>query len=126
MLRKFNPEGVAAPPFYSHGVEASAAGRLLYRSGQVGVRADGSVGEGVAEQAAIAADNLKGVLAGAGMDTADIAKLTIYLTEEASLGAFAPGAASLLTNPPAAATLLVVKALAAPNLLIEIEAIAVR
>lgn len=126
MLRKFNPEGVAAPPFYSHGVEASAASRMLFVSGQVGVRADGSVGEGVTEQAAIAADNLKGVLAAAGMDTGDIAKLTIYLTEEASLAGFAPGAASLLTSPPAAATLLVVKALAAPNLLIEIEAIAVR
>jgi len=126
MLRKFNPEGVAAPPFYSHGVEASTAGRMLFISGQVGVRADGSVGADVAEQAAIAAENLKGVLAAADMDTADIAKLTIYLTEEASLATFAPGAASLLTNPPAAATLLVVKALAAPNLLIEIEAIAVR
>ena len=90
------------------------------------MRADGTVGEGVAEQAAIAAENLIGVLAGDGMAVADLAKLTIYLTEEASLAGFGPGAAALLSSPPAATTLLVVKALAAPNLLIEIEGIAVR
>ncbi len=60
------------------------------------------------------------------MDTSDLVKLTIYLTDEASLGGFAQPAAALLSQPPAATTLLIVKGLADPRLLIEIEAVAAK
>jgi 2-iminobutanoate/2-iminopropanoate deaminase len=126
MLRKFNPPGASPPPFYSHGAEVSGAPRMLFISGQVGVRTDGSVGEGIAEQTQIAVENLQAVLSEAGMDVGDIAKLGIYLTDEASMAGFASAAVPLLSTPPAATTLLIVKALASPGLLIEIEAVAVR
>lgn len=124
MLRKFNPEGVTPAPFYSYGVETSGPGRTLYISGQVGQRPDGSVAEGMRAQAEVAAANLQAVLAGAGMDLTDVAKMTIYLTDETQMGEFQAGAASLVVQPPAAVTLLVIKALASPALLVEIEAIA--
>ena len=126
MLRKFNPEGVPAPPFYSHGVEVRSADRWLYISGQVGARPDGTVGQGIGEQTAIAVENLKRVLAGAGMGVEDLVKLTIYLTDEADLPGFGPAGAALLSQPPAATTLLFVKGLAGPGLLIEIEAVAAK
>lgn len=126
MLRKFNPEGVTAPPFYSHGVEVHSPERWLYVSGQVGQRPDGSAGDGIGEQTAIAVQNLKRVLAGAGMGVEDLVKLTIYLTDEANLPGFGPAGATLLSQPPAATTLLIVKGLADPRLLIEIEAVAAR
>jgi enamine deaminase RidA (YjgF/YER057c/UK114 family) len=125
MLRKFNPEGVAASPAYSQGAEATSPQRILFVSGQVGIRRDGSIAEGVAEQARIAVENLNSVLADAGMSIDDVAKFTIYLTDESNLEGFMTSGISL-PSPPPAATLLFVKALASPQLLIEIEAVAVR
>ncbi len=126
MLTKFNPKGVAASPFYSHGVEAKSPQRLLFISGQVGQGPDGALAEGIGDQTRAAIGNLKAVLAGADMEIGDIAKMTIYLTDESSFEGFAAAGAPLLSNPPPAITLLYVKALASPATLIEIEAIAAR
>ncbi|PSJ50789.1 enamine deaminase RidA, partial [Mesorhizobium ephedrae] len=115
MLRKFNPEGVAASPAYSQGAEATSPQRILFVSGQVGIRRDGSIAEGVAEQARIAVENLNAVLADAGMSIDDVAKFTIYLTDESNLEGFMTSGISL-PSPPPAATLLFVKALASPQL----------
>ena len=125
MIRKFNPDGVHPPGApYSHGVEVTGPGKLLFVSGQVGVRPDGSVAEGIAEQARVATENLNAVLAAAGMDRSNIVKLTIYLTDEGNFPGFAQSAGGALPTEPPATTLLFVKALASPALLVEIEAIA--
>lgn len=126
MTRKFNPEGMTPPPFYSHGVEVQAGARMVFVSGQVGVRRDGTVADGIGEQAAVAIENLTAVLAAGGMTPADIVKSTIYLTDEANFEGFTVAAAPLLVQPPAATTLVYVKALASPSLLVEIEAVAAR
>ena len=126
MLRHLNPEGIAAPGPYSHGVEASSIQRMLFVSGQVGVRPDGSLAEGISEQTSVAAKNLTAVLADAGMTTSDVVKFTIFLTDESLLEGFMEAGAGLLPTPPPATTLVYVKALAAPALLVEIEAIAVK
>ena len=126
MLRKFNPEGMGASPFYSHGVEITSPQRMLFISGQVGVKRDGSVAEGIAEQTRVAIENLQAVLAGAQMDASNIVKSTIYLTDESLFEGFAAAGAPLLSSPPAATTLVYVKALASPALLVEIEAIAAK
>lgn len=126
MLRHLNPEGIAAPGPYSHGVEASAFQRMLFISGQVGIRPDGSLAEGIGEQTRVAIQNLGAVLAEAGMDTSNITKITIYLTDESQVGGFMEAGAGLLPVPPPATTLVYVKALAAPPMLVEIEAIAVK
>ena len=126
MLRKFNPPGASAPPFYSHGTEVTGAQRTLYISGQVGVGADGALGKGITEQTQLAAKNLQAVLAAADLTLADVAKFTIYMTDERNFDGFVQGATGLLSQPPAATTMLYVKALASPDMLIEIEAIAVK
>ena len=126
MLRHLNPEGIAAPGPYSHGVEASSIQRMLFVSGQVGVRPDGSLAEGISEQTSVAVKNLTAVLVDAGMDTSDIAKVTVFLTDESLLEGFMETGAGLLPTPPPATTLVYVKALATPALLVEIEAIAVK
>lgn len=126
MLRHLNPEGIAAPGPYSHGVEASSIQRMLFVSGQVGVGPDGSLAEGISEQTSVAVNNLTAVLADAGMDTSDIAKVTVFLTDEGLLEGFVETGAGLLPTPPPATTLVYVKALATPALLVEIEAIAVK
>lgn len=126
MLRKFNPAGLPAPVAYSQGVEATSFQKIVFVSGQVGVRADGSMAEGIQEQTRTAIANMNTVLADAGMDASNIAKATIYLTDESLLGDFMAAGGGLLPTPPPATTLLFVKALASPALLVEIEAIAVK
>lgn len=124
MSRKFNPKGVTPPAFYSHGVEVVSPQRLVFVAGQVGVRPDGSVAEGIAEQTRVAIGNLNTVLAEAGMDGSNIVKSTIYLTDESLMEGFVAAGGPLLPSPPPATTLVYVKALASPALLVEIEAVA--
>lgn len=125
MLRMINPAGYPVSPAYSHGAEATAPQRLLFISGQVGVDAEGKAGKDIAEQARLAVANVNAVLAEAGMDNRNLAKVTIYLTDESLLPGFMEAAGSALPVPPPATTLLIVKALAGPSLLVEIEGVAV-
>ena len=125
MLKMINPKGYPQSPSYSQGAEVTAPQRTLFVSGQVGVDAKGNVGADIGEQARIAVANLNAVLGEAGMDNRNLAKVTIYLTDESLLQGFMEAAGAALPSPPPATTLLIVKALAAPPLLVEIEAIAV-
>jgi 2-iminobutanoate/2-iminopropanoate deaminase len=126
MLQMLNNPNLQPPMGYSHAVEATGMQSMLFISGQVGVAADGSVPETVGEQATLAVANVNAMLAAAGMDNSNLAKVTIYLTDEAHLGPFMAAAGPTLPSPPPATTLLIVKGLAGPNLFVEIEAIAVR
>ena len=125
MHTPINPPGWPVHPFYSQAVETKAVQRTLFIAGQVGVGPDGKVPGGIAAQTRNALDNLVAVLAAGGMTPANIVKFTIFLTDAANIDAFGAEAASTLPQPPPAATLLVVKALASPEMLVEIEAIAV-
>lgn len=120
------PATVPASPFDSQGVEVRDASRPVYLSGQVGVVADGTPVDGIEAQAAQAVANLSAVLAEEGMTTADLVELTIYLTDLAEVGPFTGAVGGTLPQPPPATTLLLVAGLAAPELLVEIEAVAAR
>jgi enamine deaminase RidA (YjgF/YER057c/UK114 family) len=124
---RHNPTEVS-PGFetiYAHAVEIPAGARTLHVSGQIGRTADGTVPEDFEGQFRLAIANLNQVLEGAGMGTGDIAKLTFFLTDPAHLVALGHIRRETLSMSPAVTT-LVVAGLAAPNLLVEVEAIAAR
>jgi len=125
MLTMINPAALSTSPFYSQGTQATAPQRMLFVSGQVGVDSQGNVGKDIGEQTRLAIANVNAVLAEAGMDNSNIAKVTVYLTDDSLVPGFMEAGAGTLPSPPPATTLLVVKALASPVLLVEIEAIAV-
>lgn len=125
MQTPINPPGFPVSPAYSHAVETRGTQRMLFVSGQVGVGPDGNVPSGIAAQAQAAVANLNAVLAAAGMTNENIVKTTIFLTDPANMQGFIEAAGPTLPQPPPAATLLIVKGLASPELLVEIEAIAV-
>lgn len=125
MAQPINPAGWPPNPIYSQGMLVQAPRRTLYVSGQVGVGPDGQPAQGIVAQARAAIANLGAVLSEADMSTDNIVKLTIYLTDEASIPGFMEAGAGTLPVPPPAVTLLIVKGLASPALLVEIEAIAV-
>jgi 2-iminobutanoate/2-iminopropanoate deaminase len=123
-LTAVNPTGYPVNPAYSQGMLAAEASRTLYISGQVGIGADGRPADGIEAQARAAIANLNAVLAEAGMTSANLVKITIYLTDDSLIPGFMMAGAGTLPNPPPATTLLIVKALAMPDLLVEIEAVA--
>jgi len=125
MITMIHPAGYPKSPSYSQGAEVRSPERMLFISGQVGVDAKGNMGQGIGEQAKIAVANMNAVLAEAGMDNTNLAKVTIYLTDESLMPEFVEAVDGTLPSPPPATTLLIVKALAAPPLLVEIEGIAV-
>lgn len=123
-MRAINPTGLVPSPFYSHGIELQHAERLLFISGQVGMRSDRSIPEDIDEQIRQAYANLHAVLAETGMTPANLVKLTVYLTDASFIAAHRNIVRDILPDPPHATTLLVVSQLADPRFLVEIEAIA--
>jgi len=125
MLVKRNASG-APPAFsaYSLAVEAPAEARWLHISGQVGVDPSGRLAEGAAAQMAQCWRNILAILADAGMGPQDMVKVTAYLTRPEDVGHYREVRDTLLEGAEPASTLVVVQALAHPDWLVEIEAVA--
>jgi enamine deaminase RidA (YjgF/YER057c/UK114 family) len=127
LRRSFSP-GAIRPPFgrYSHAVSLEAPQKLLVVSGQLAVRPDGSVPENAGEQTAVVLAAIDACLAEAGLDRADVLRLSAYITEPEYREPYMRVRDAWVADPPPASTLLVVKALALPACKVEIEAIAGR
>ena len=69
---------------------------------------------------------VEAVLAAANMALSDIARLTVFLTDQEDVGTFVEVRDRVMGDHKPGAIILVVKALARPELKIEIEAIAAR
>jgi len=125
-LKFTNPKTVHAPFGYTHVVE-SKGGRTLYVSGQVGLDLSGNlVGASFPAQTQQAFENLKAVLEGAGASFKDVVKLNIHVVDISQLPAFREVRDKYIdtANPPAS-TAVEVSKLYAPEVLIEIDAVAV-
>lgn len=115
---------------FSQLVSAPNSGRTLYLSGQVAWDSSGKVvGEGdLGAQSKQAADNVRRALEAAGATPADVTLLRAYIVNYSPelAGPVAQGIGSLFQGcEPPAQTWIGVQGLAAPELLIELEAIAV-
>jgi len=122
-----NPDTVHPPlAAYSHQLEISGAERLLIVSGQVGMALDGSVPDDPIAQLGLALDNVERNLEAAGMELADLVKLTTYLVGEWDAGARRQVMAERLGDLRPCHTLLYISALATPALRVEIDAWASR
>jgi reactive intermediate/imine deaminase len=101
-------------------------GDLLFLSGQASIGADGSiVGPGDFDaQLAQTFANIQKVLAAAGSDLSKVVKVTIYLTDMASFPKIVEARRRWFTPPYPADTTVEVRALALPDLMVEIDVIA--
>ena len=81
-INRHNPAAVHAPSGgYSMGLELAQHRRLLFISGQIAERSDGSVPEGFEAQCQHAWRNVIEVLASAGLGVAHLVKITTFLTD---------------------------------------------
>jgi enamine deaminase RidA (YjgF/YER057c/UK114 family) len=124
-LRHHSPAGIR-PPFgrYHHVVAVEGANRLLFLSGQLGIRPDGSCPEDAAGQTEQAFRNIDACLAEAGFARRQVVRLSVFLTESDYRLDYMRVRDAWVADPPPASTLIVVKALALPAFKVEIEAVA--
>lgn len=127
MNKQYTPDTIAAPvSAYSHAVEISAGARTLHVSGQIGREPDGGVAEGIDAQVERAWRNLVAILADAGMGVEDIVRTTTFVTRPDDVAATRAVRGKYLGDLKPASTLLVVAALARPEFLFELEAVAAK
>ena len=122
-----NPTNVHPPVAgYTHQIELAGAERLLFISGQIGMKEDGSLTEDPIEQIEIAMDNLHRNLSAANMEIADLVKLNIYLVGEIDTERRRAVISSSLKGHKPCMTLVYVAGLASPALRVELDAWASR
>lgn len=122
-----NPSAIYAPPSHFTQAIRTSGGDLVFVSGLVGFRPDGSMPDGIVEQAEAAFENLRKVIRAAGGDVTDIVKVNIYVAQEYARDAAAVRdvRARFFTGDYPVSTLVQVAGFASPDYLFEIEAIAV-
>lgn len=127
MHTKYNPPTVAAPAStYSHGIEVKPNARWLHISGQVGVLPDGKVAADFKAQAEACWTNIANILKAAGMGMEDLVKITTFIRNPADVAALRTVRDKFIGTARPASTLVVVAALASPDWLVEVEAVAAK
>ena len=126
-IEPFCASGVFNPPTYTQGIKVSQAQTILFLSGQVAYTADGGVAHAgdFKAQARGAYQAIKAMVESQGGTMANVAKITTYLTDMHYRVDLAPIREEFFGKKGPASTLIEISALAHPDWMIEIEAIAV-
>jgi len=114
---------------FSHGVVVEGRARLVFLAGQVAFDRHGAgrrlVGAGdPAAQTRQAIENVRTLLRQAGGDLRDVVEMTVYATSAKLMEPAGRVAQEYFGDPLPAQSFIVVKALARPDLMVEIRAIA--
>ena len=127
MHTTINPPNLAAPlARYSHGVEVRPGLRWVFCSGQLGLDVSGDVPADTETQADLCFASIRAILAGAGMEMADIVRINAFVCGREHLAAYMRSRDRHVGAPPPASTLMIVSGFARPEFTVEIEAIAAR
>jgi 2-iminobutanoate/2-iminopropanoate deaminase len=126
-IEKFCANGVFDPATYSQGIKVTQAQTILFLSGQVAYTADGAAAcrGDFKGQARGAYDAIKALVESQGGTMANVIKLTTYVTDMRYRVDLAPIREEYFGKKGPASTLIEIPALAHPDWMIEIEAIAV-
>jgi len=124
-IERIQPHGLQNSPLFMHVIKA---GNTVYVAGQIAVGQDGQiVGRGdVTAQANQVFENLQTALAAVGADLSHLVKITIYATDAGFRDPIRDVRQRYLGSPdPVTSTFVVVAGLALPELLVEIDGVAV-
>ena len=125
-MRRLDPASVAVPfGAYSHGL-VSGCSRLVVTSGQLGVRADGTVPPGVAGQAEVCFAAICAILAEAGLGPEHVMRVNAYVTRREHMAEYMAVRDRVFVHidPKPCSTLMIVTGFTRPEFLVEVEAIA--
>ncbi len=126
-IELINPDGLSTPPTYSH-LAVARGSRVVFIAGQVGYDAEGNlVGDDVVAQAEQAYRNVATAIEALGGSVEDIAKLTIFVVGHRPelIEPMMVARTAVFGDHKPASTYLGVEKLIRPELLVEVEAVAV-
>jgi len=126
-VKRTNPPDLTKPTGYTHIVEVTGPNRTIYISGQIAYDKNGNVvGAGdMKAQAEQVFKNLQVALAAAGAKFSDVVKMNSYITDMSKVQAVRDVRAKYFGDATPASTFVQVAGLVRPELLLEIEVIAV-
>ena len=126
-IERYNAPGVYDPPSYSQAVKATEVKAILYIAGQVAYDKDGSPlhrGD-FRGQAREAFRSIKALVEAQGGTLDNIVKVNTYVTDIRYRADLVPVREEFFGKKSPASTLIAVPALAHPDWMIEIEAVAI-
>lgn len=122
-----NPPEIAPPLApYSHGVVAPVGSRMLFASGQLGASLNGEIPEDVEAQAVLCFENIRAILANAGMGFDDVVRFTGFVTDRAYFPIYGAVRARYVAKPIFASTLVIVSGFTLPQFKVEVEVTAMK
>jgi len=126
-VKRTNPPALSKPTGYTHVVEVSGPAKTIYISGQIAYDKDGTlVGAGdMKAQAEQVFKNLQAALDAAGAKFSDVVKMNSYITDMSKVQAVRDIRTRYFGEMTPASTFVQVAGLVRPELLLEIEVVAV-
>jgi enamine deaminase RidA (YjgF/YER057c/UK114 family) len=126
-IKKTNPDNVAPPiAQYTHVTVIPRNAELVVLSGQIGNDKDGVIPNDIETQFAYALENIKSILKSENLDTSNVFKINIWLTEKIDREIYTQNWKDFHRESPPATTLAYVSSLARPEIKVEVEAWAAR
>lgn len=126
MISFVNPPDAHTPTGYSHTAVVPSGTDLVFLSGQVGIRPDGSIPSTLAEQSEQMFDNIAAALRAHGLDASALVKITLFIVAGHDIQTVRNARAKLLGSHKPTSTAVFVSQLVAPTLFVECEAIAAK
>ena len=126
MTTFLNPPNVHSPTGYSHTAVVPAGTELIFLSGQVGIKPDGSVPATLEEQSVEMFNNIQSLLLAHGLDASAIVKITLFVVAGQDIRIVRSARAHLLGDHKPTSTAVFISQLVDPKLLVECEVIAAR
>ena len=127
-VKRTNPPTLSTPTGYTHVVEVSGPTKTIYISGQIALDQSGNLvgGSDMKGQAEQVFKNLQAALGAAGAKFGDVVKMNTYTTDMSQVQAIRDVRSKYFSAAALpASTLVQVVHLARPDLLLEIEVVAV-
>jgi enamine deaminase RidA (YjgF/YER057c/UK114 family) len=123
-MRALQPPNIS-PPFArcAHGVEVPPGARLVVTSGQLSLRADGTVPEGARAQADQCFAQVAAILAEAGMGPGDVIRINAFVTGREHMAGYMAARDAWLAGAVRlpASTLVIVSGFTRPEFVVEVE-----
>jgi 2-iminobutanoate/2-iminopropanoate deaminase len=123
MAKQIVKSGSVAQPIGPYSLAVKTNG-LVFVSGTVGWRPDGSIPSDVREQCRQMYENVRRILESAGSGLDHVVSTTTYLVNASDYRALNEVRAQYFKHDPPASAVVVVKELVRPELLVEVEAVA--
>jgi 2-iminobutanoate/2-iminopropanoate deaminase len=101
-----------------------AGHRLVFTSGQLGIRADATIPPDCEAQAELCFANIGAILAEDSMTMANVVRLNAYVTDRAHMQGYMRSRDRQFPGTPPASTLMIVSGFTRPEFVVEIEVVA--